>query len=78
MAVLEVNNLNVQFDTQDGAVFAVGLGPDQDAAKVRDRMLGDGVICRPIGPDTLAFCPPLMISDAQVDRIVDALASALR
>ncbi len=61
-----------------GAVWAVGLAPDQDAAKVRDRMLGDGVICRPIGPDTLAFCPPLVVSDAQVDRIVDALASALR
>jgi len=36
------------------------------------------VICRPIGADTLAFCPPLVIEDAQVDRIVDTLASALR
>ena len=62
----------------DGAVWAVGLGPDRDAAHVRDRMLGDGVICRPIGPDTLAFCPPLVISDEQVDRIVDTLAGALR
>jgi adenosylmethionine-8-amino-7-oxononanoate aminotransferase len=41
-------------------------------------MLGDGVICRPIGPDTLAFCPPLIVSDEQIDRIVDTLASALR
>jgi adenosylmethionine-8-amino-7-oxononanoate aminotransferase len=61
-----------------GAVWAVGLTPDRDAAKVRDQMLRDGVICRPIGPDTLAFCPPLVTSDAQLDRIVDALASALR
>jgi adenosylmethionine-8-amino-7-oxononanoate aminotransferase len=61
-----------------GAVWAVGLRPDDDAAAVRDRMLSEGVICRPIGADTLAFCPPLVIEDAQVDRIVDALAQALR
>ncbi len=61
-----------------GAVWAVGLGPDRDAATVRDRMLGGGVICRPIGPETLAFCPPFVTSDTQLDRIVDALASALR
>jgi adenosylmethionine-8-amino-7-oxononanoate aminotransferase len=61
-----------------GAVWAVGLTADRDAAQVRDRMLDGGVICRPIGADTLAFCPPLVIEDAQVDRIVDTLASALR
>jgi len=61
-----------------GAVWAVGLGPERDAAAVRDRMLEDGVICRPIGADTLAFCPPLVIEDTQVDRIVDTLAHALR
>ncbi len=49
-----------------------------DASAVRDRMLEGGVICRPIGADTLAFCPPLVIEDDQVDRIVDTLASALR
>jgi len=62
----------------DGAVWAVGLTPEHDAAAVRDRMLLSGVICRPIGSDTLAFCPPLVIEDAQVDQIVDALAQALR
>jgi 4-aminobutyrate--pyruvate transaminase len=61
-----------------GAVWAVGLDADGDASAVRDRMLDGGVICRPIGADTLAFCPPLVIEDGQVDRIVDTLASALR
>jgi adenosylmethionine-8-amino-7-oxononanoate aminotransferase len=61
-----------------GAVWAVGLTPDRDAAVVRDHMLDAGVICRPIGPATLAFCPPLVIEHDQVDRIVDTLARALR
>lgn len=61
-----------------GAVWAVGLTPDRDAATIRDRMLDGGVICRPIGADTLAFCPPLVIDDTQIDRIVDTLAQSLR
>lgn len=62
----------------DVAVWAAGLRPDQDAMAVRDTMLDLGVITRAIGPDTLAFCPPLVTTDAQVDRIVDALATATR
>jgi len=61
-----------------GAVWAVGLTPERDANEVRDRMLADGVICRPIGTETLAFCPPLVISEAEIDRVVDSLAKALR
>jgi adenosylmethionine-8-amino-7-oxononanoate aminotransferase len=60
----------------DGAVWAAGLRPDQDAMSLRDRMLDLGVITRAINVDTLAFCPPLVITDAQIDRIVDALATA--
>ncbi|HEY8215808.1 MAG TPA: aspartate aminotransferase family protein [Acidimicrobiia bacterium] len=61
-----------------GAVWAVGLDAARDAGAVRDGMLDGGVICRPIGPDTLAFCPPLVIDDGQIDHLVDSLASALR
>jgi putrescine aminotransferase len=60
----------------DGAVWAAGLRPDQDAMAVRDRMFADGVITRAIGTDTLTFCPPLVITEEQVDRIVDVLAKA--
>jgi adenosylmethionine-8-amino-7-oxononanoate aminotransferase len=59
-----------------GAVWAVGLRPDQDAVAVRDSMLANGVITRAIGTDTCAFCPPLVITDEQIDRVVDALAAA--
>ena len=44
---------------------------------VRDRMLELGVITRAIGTDTLTFCPPLVITDDQIDRIVDAVAAAV-
>jgi putrescine---pyruvate transaminase len=62
----------------DGAVWAAGLRPDQDAPTLRDAMLADGVITRAIGADTLTFCPPLVTTDSQVDRIVDTLSSAVR
>ncbi|CAN5488833.1 aspartate aminotransferase family protein [soil metagenome] len=58
------------------AVWAAGMRPDQDAMAVRDHMLELGVITRAIGPDTLAFCPPLVTTDAQIDRMVDTLATA--
>jgi adenosylmethionine-8-amino-7-oxononanoate aminotransferase len=62
----------------DGAVWAVGHHPGVDAFAVRDAMLRHGVITRAIGADTNAFCPPLVIHDDQVDRIVDALAAAMK
>ena len=61
-----------------GAMFAAGLRPDQDAMTMRDAMFADGVICRALNADSLVFCPPLVTTDAQLDRIVDAVASAAR
>jgi adenosylmethionine-8-amino-7-oxononanoate aminotransferase len=60
----------------DGAVWAAGLHGD-DAVEVRDRMLAEGVIPRPVGTRTLAFCPPLVATDEQVDRCIEALAKSL-
>jgi putrescine aminotransferase len=59
------------------AVYGVGLRSDQNAMVVRDSMLEYGVITRAIGADTLTFCPPLVTTDEQLDRIVDALAAAV-
>lgn len=60
----------------DGAMWAAGLRPDQNAVALRDDMLRRGVITRAINADTLTFCPPLVITDEQIDRIVDTLAAA--
>ncbi len=59
-----------------GAVWAAGLRPDQDATAIRDAMLDGGVVTRAIGTDTCTFCPPLVTTDEQIDRIVDTLATA--
>ncbi len=56
----------------DGAVFAVRLHDGASAPLVRDRLLDEGVIVRPLG-DSLAICPPLVITDEQLDAVFDAL-----
>jgi adenosylmethionine-8-amino-7-oxononanoate aminotransferase len=60
----------------DVAVWAVGTREGQDAMKIRDRMLELGVINRALANHSITFCPPLVITDAQIDRIIDALATA--
>ena len=60
----------------DGAVWAAGLHQGQDNVKIRDRMLELGAITRAINADTNTFCPPLVISDDEVDRLMDAFAPA--
>ena len=59
-----------------GAVWAIELPEGRDAMKDRDGVLAEGAVVRPLGK-ALAMCPPLVITDAQIDRMVDALASVL-
>ena len=58
-----------------GAVYAAELG--RDSIPVRNEILANGVIVRPIGT-CLAICPPLLITDDEVGRIIDTMAGALR
>ena len=58
-----------------GAVYAAALG--RDSIPVRNEILANGVIVRPIGT-CLAICPPLVITDDEVGRIIDATEAALR
>jgi adenosylmethionine-8-amino-7-oxononanoate aminotransferase len=60
-----------------GAMWAAGMRPDVNAVEVRDAMMTRGVIARPIGAETLTFCPPLVTSDEQIDTCVTALRDAL-
>ncbi|MCY4194216.1 MAG: aminotransferase class III-fold pyridoxal phosphate-dependent enzyme, partial [bacterium] len=57
-----------------GAVYAAELGCD--AAPARMRLLEAGVVLRPIG-SALAICPPLVITDHEIDTLLDALADVL-
>jgi adenosylmethionine-8-amino-7-oxononanoate aminotransferase len=60
-----------------GAMWAAGLRPDQDAMAIRDHMYTEGgVVCRALNADSLLFCPPLVTTDEQIDRIIDAVARA--
>ncbi len=61
-----------------GALWAVGLPAGVDAVATRDRLLGAGVILRPIAPSTLAICPPLVITDDDLDAIPAAIGAVLR
>lgn len=58
-----------------GAVYAAELG--RVSIPVRNEILANGVIVRPIGT-CLAICPPLVITDDEVGRIIDATEAALR
>jgi putrescine---pyruvate transaminase len=60
-----------------GAVWGIGLDDSVAALDVRDAALEQGVILRHLPLNTISFCPPLVITDAQIDRIVDVLAAVL-
>ncbi len=57
-----------------GALWGVSV---PDPFGTRDRMLDLGVIVRPIAPVSLAMCPPLVITDDDLDAIPAALRTAL-
>jgi putrescine aminotransferase len=62
----------------EGAVWALDFGPDRSAVDVREDLLTRGVIARPIGATTLAYCPPLVITDEQIDQVIEATAEAVK
>jgi adenosylmethionine-8-amino-7-oxononanoate aminotransferase len=59
-----------------GAIWAGKLPDSLDATVVRDTMIQQGVIARAI-PGVIAFCPPLVATDEQIDRMLDTLASVV-
>jgi putrescine aminotransferase len=61
----------------EGAVWAVETLAGVDAVAVRDATMAAGVIVRPVGPSTLAMCPPLVSTDGDIDEILGALRGGL-
>ena len=59
-----------------GAIWGAEMADGVDAAAVRQRMLERGVIVRPLD-NTLVMCPPLVITDDELDRVVDVMAAAI-
>ena len=65
--------LELMADGEKRIPFPASLGA---GAKVGDRAYELGIILRPLG-DTLAICPPIIISEAQVHELFDKLTAAL-
>ncbi|MHB1568320.1 MAG: aminotransferase family protein [Solirubrobacteraceae bacterium] len=62
----------------EGLMQAVGLAPEMEAATVVSALLARGVIGRLIpSANTVAFSPPLVISDEEIDELLSALQGAL-
>ncbi|HEX7165581.1 MAG TPA: aminotransferase class III-fold pyridoxal phosphate-dependent enzyme [Acidimicrobiales bacterium] len=62
----------------EGAMAAARIDPEGPSAiAIRDEMLERGVIARPLGTDVMAFCPPLVISDDQLDEVTGTFADAV-
>lgn len=58
-----------------GGVWAAEVG--RDSIGVRDQMLAEhGVVVRGVG-EALAMCPPLIVTEAEVGEILDAMAACL-
>ena len=61
----------------EGAIWAMAMTDGVSALDVRTAMLDLGVIARPIGTAAVAFCPPLMIGEDDLDLCLDASRQAL-
>jgi adenosylmethionine-8-amino-7-oxononanoate aminotransferase len=62
----------------DVAIWAVEMNEGVSALAVRDAMRARGVLPRPLGDTAVAFCPPLVIEDDDLDLCLSALAESLR
>ncbi|MEA3501303.1 MAG: aminotransferase class III-fold pyridoxal phosphate-dependent enzyme [Actinomycetota bacterium] len=62
----------------EGAVWGISVPDGVDVVATRDALLSKGIIIRPIPPNHLTLCPPLVITDEQIDEIVHAIGTVLR
>ncbi|MEM9098979.1 MAG: aminotransferase, partial [Pseudomonadota bacterium] len=68
-----MGGLELSPDPKSAAMFAE---PGKVAGQVVKELLNHGVILRPIG-DTVAFCPPMVITEEEVDALFEPIEAAL-
>ena len=61
----------------EGAIWGVSVPADVDVVATRNAILEEGVIVRPVPLNHLAMCPPLVITDEQIDKIVSSIRKVL-
>ena len=61
----------------EGAVWGVSVRDGVDPEEARDRLLAEGVILRALPFNRLALCPPLVITEGQIEQILTGLRRVL-
>jgi 4-aminobutyrate--pyruvate transaminase len=69
-----IGGLELVKDKSARQSFEAKLGVGAKAARFAEE---EGVLCRAVGGDTLALCPPLIIDGAEVNALFDAVTRAL-
>ncbi len=59
-----------------GLVGGLEMRAPADAARLEAAARAEGLIVRAVGGDTVALCPPLVITPAEIDDMLDRLARA--
>ena len=60
------------------ATCSIGIDPVvADAVAVKVDMLKRGIVVRGVG-ESIIFCPPLVITDAEIGQFIETLHEALR
>lgn len=73
----ELASKHAQIKEIRGKGLMIGIELTNPAGPVVARMLDEGIICGPAGPNVLRFVPPLIIQEEHIDTAVAALDKAL-
>jgi 4-aminobutyrate--pyruvate transaminase len=60
-----------------GLIGGLEMKAAQDAARLEAAARAEGLLLRAVGGDTVAFCPPLVISSDEIDQLFDRAQRAL-
>jgi 4-aminobutyrate--pyruvate transaminase len=69
-----IGGVEIVADKSTKALFPAEV---KSAVQVSGKALNHGLIVRPLPSDTLGICPPLIITQAQIDELFDRLQGAL-